>query len=279
MPRHAVRWPARAVAVVCFLPAFAAAAGSVPDPLDRWSLAVGGFRAVSDTTVTVRAGIDPYTAEGSFNFEDDLGLDSRQPVAHLRLDVLTTPGRKQALSLDYFGFDRENEVRIDRSIVYDGTTYEAFARVRGRLDYDFASAAYRWWMGEGATVWGVGAGLAYYRVDTLLEGEASFDGDPVHTATRSSDAAVAPLLVLGWRHALDDRWRLYADLSGVAKEGGALTGHIIDAGVGVEWFPWRRLGVAFEYGYTRIRLAREREYWDARLDLALQGPSVFLRVR
>ena len=277
MPSFAACWLAVAVTG---LPAGAAAAdASGPDPLDRWSLAIGAFRAVSDTTITARAGIAPYTASGSFNLEDDLGLDDRHPVGHVRFDVLTTPGRGQALSLEYFGFDRENEVRVDRSIVYDGYTYEAFARVRGRLDYDFASAAYRWWLGDGASVWGVGVGLAYYRVDTLLEGEASFDGDSVHASTRSSDSAVAPLLALGWRHALNDRWRLYADLSGVAKDGGALHGHIVDAGVGVEWFPWRRLGVALEYGHTHIRLVRDREYWDARLDLTLRGPSLFLRVR
>src|SRR5688500_268527 len=175
MTRHAARRFVHVLAFLVLSPIAAAAAE--PDPLDRWSLAIGGFRAVSDTTVSVRAGVDAYRAEGAFNFEDDLGLDSRQPVAHVRFDVLTTPGRGQALSLDYFGFDREHEVRIDRSIVYDGYTYDAFARVRGRLDYDFASATYRWWLGEGATVWGVGAGLAYYKVDTLLEGEASFDGD------------------------------------------------------------------------------------------------------
>lgn len=279
MPLRTARWLAVAFAILGLPSYVAAAQADEPDPLDRWSLSVGGLRAVSDTTITARAGVDEYTAEGSFNLEDDLGLDSRQPVAHVRMDVLTTPERGQGLSLEYFGFDRENEVGIERSIVYEGYTYEASARVRGRLDYDFASAAYRWWYGDGATVWGLGAGLAYYRVDTLLEGEATFDGDSVYAATRSSDAAFAPLLALGWRHAFDDRWRVYADLSGVAKEGGALTGHIIDAGVGVEWFPWRRLGVALEYGHTKIRLTREREYWDARLDLTLRGPSLFLRLR
>lgn len=250
---------------------------ATPSPLDRWSLSLGAFRAISDTTIHARAGVGDYTAEGSFNLEDDLGLDQRDPVLQMRLELLTTPD--QQVVLDWFAYEQENELSIARSITYDGHTYEASARVLGRIDYDFASAAYRWWMGEGATVWGIGAGIAYYRVDTLLEGEATFEDESVYASTHSSDAAFAPLLTLGWRHALSQKWRLYAEFAGVAKAGGALHGHILDASVGVEWLPLRHFGVALEYGRTEIRLVREREFYDARLDLALHGPSLFLRLR
>jgi hypothetical protein len=255
----------------------AAAGTGEPRPLDRWSLSAGGFDVASDTTISARAQSGEYGAEGSFNLEDDLGLDDRQPVAHARFEMLTTPS--QAISLEWFAYSRENEASLARTIVLDGTTFEASARVRGRIDYDFASAAYRWWFGERSTVWGVGAGIAHYRVATRLEGEASLDGETVRASTSSSDAAFAPLLALGWRHAFSERWRVYADLSGVAKDGGALRGHIVDAAVGVEWFPARRVGVALEYGVTKIRLVRERELVDARLDLALRGPTLFLRLR
>jgi hypothetical protein len=265
------------VAAANAAPAAESAEAAGPVPLDRWGLALGGFRAVSDTTISARAGIDEYTAEGSFNLEDDLGLDQREPVAHARFEFLTTP--HQQVVLDWFGYTRENELSIARSITYDGHTYDASARVLGRIDYDFGAAAYRWWFGDGATVWGLGAGLAYYRVDTLLEGEATFEDESVYAATRSSDDAFAPLLTLGWRYAPSERWRLYAELAGVAKQSGALNGHIVDGSVGVEWWPWRRVGLALEYGHTKIRLVREREYYDARLDLTLRGPSLFVRLR
>ncbi len=254
-----------------------ATAAAVPRPLDRLSLSLGGFEADSDTTISARGGTGGFDAAGSFNLEDDLGLDQRQPVVHARLDFLTTAD--QGVALEYFGYRRENETRISRRIVYEDRTWEASARVHGRMDYDFASAAYRWWFGERSTVYGLGLGVAYYRVDTLLEGEATLDGETVHASTASSDAALAPLLALGWRHAWSEHLRTYADLSGVAKDGGPLEGHIIDAAIGMEWFPARRLGLALEYGHTRIRLTRERDQYDARLDLVLRGPTLFLRIR
>lgn len=277
MPRSD-RFPRRVLLASALAFAVApAVCAAEPDPHDEWSVSLGAFRAITDTTISARAGAGGYHADGSFNLEDDLGLDDRTPVGLVRFDRRITPD--QSLSLEYFGFDRENEVGITRRIVYDGYTYEASASVRGRLDYDFGSAAWHWWFGDGATRWGLGAGVAYYRVDTLLAGEASFDGETVQASSRSSDAAFAPMAELAWRHAFSDRLRGYATLSGVAKDGGALHGHVIEAAVGLEWFPWRRVGFALEYGQTEIRLVRDRDHWDAKLDLKLRGPSLLLRLR
>jgi hypothetical protein len=156
--------------------------------------------------------------------------------------------------------------------------FEAEASLRGQFDYDFSSFAHRSWFGQGATVWGLGLGAAHYRVETRLDAGITVDGNSAGASARSSDAAIAPLLALGWRHAFSDHLRVYADLSGVAK-GGGLSGHIVDAAAGLEWFPSRRIGVAAEYGATDIRLERDGDVVDARLDLRLRGPTLFLRVR
>lgn len=254
----------------------APAPGQGPRPLDRVSVWLGGFQARSDTTVTALAHAGGATASGSVNLEDDLGLDQRQPVSHARLDFLL--GESQGFSLEYFGYQRVNSARLARSIEFDGQVFEAEARLRGEFEYDFASLAHRRWFGQGATVWGVGLGAAYYRVETRLDAEFSLDGDTAAAGARSSDAAIAPLLALGWRHAFSEHLRVYADLSGVAK-GGSLSGHIVDGAIGLEWFPFRRVGLAAEYGATDIRLDREGDVVDARLDLRLRGPTLFLRVR
>lgn len=262
---------------LALLAAPAAASDPVdPRPLDAVSLWLGGLQARSDTTVSARTTMPGEPATGRVDLEDDLGLDQRQPVTHARLDFLV--GRSQGLSLEYFGYRRANATQLSRTFEFDGQVYQADASARGELDYDYGSAAHRSWFGRGPTVWGVGLGLAYLRVQTQLEARLEVDGEVVTARSRSSDAAFAPLLALGWRHAVSDELRLYADLSGVVK-GGALSGHVVDAAVGVEWFPFQRVGLAAEYGQTRIRLERERGDTGARLDLRLQGPSLFLRLR
>lgn len=258
-----------------------ASAGAAPRPLDPVSAWIGGFEPRSDTTVTAGARDGEVDLGGQLNFERDLGLDRRQPVSHVRLDFLA--GQRQGISLEYFGFNRDNEVQLAREIEYDGRVYAAEAELRGELDYAFSSAAWRWWFGEESTVWGLGLGIAHYRVATAFEGRATVEGIEVDGRSRSRDAAFAPLLALGWRHAAGERVRVYAEVSGVAKDGGPLQGHILDTALGVEWFPFQRLGLALEYGGTHIRLERRRAgsdgAADARLDLELRGPSLFLRLR
>lgn len=249
----------------------------VSPALDRLSLSAGAFLARSDTTISASTSFEGRQAAGRFNLERDLGLDDGRPVAHARLEALV--GESQGFALEVYGFERRNGLSLARDIEYDGRLYEARAAVQGGLDYRFASAAWRWWLGEGDQVVGIGLGLAHYRVQSFLAGEASLDGERVAARTESDDAALAPLLALGWRRAVSPGVRLYADLSGVAKDGGPLQGHILHAAVGLDWFPTRHLGLAAEYGGTHIRLDRQRDLLDARLDLKLRGPSLFLRLR
>lgn len=266
-----------ALVLILLAPGAAIAAGGDPRPLDRTSVWLGGFNARSDTTLTATARFQGLSTSASLNLEDDLGLDDVQPVSHARVDFLV--GESQGFSFEYFGYRRSNRQAISRDFDFDGQTYLASAELLGKFDYDFGSAAYRWWFGEGTTVYGLGLGVAYYRVRTLLEASVSLNDESLGARTRSSDEALAPLLALGWRHGFSDSVRVYADLSGVAKGGGSLSGHIMDAAVGMEWFPLKRVGLAVEYGATSIRLDREREFISGRLDLDLQGPSVFLRLR
>ena len=258
-----------------------AAARAGDGPVDDWSLWLGAYDTTSDTTLWARGEAGDYAASGRLNLERDLGLGRRQPVAQARLE--TRLGESQGLALEYFGFERSNTATLAREFTWDGRTYEANAELRGQLAYDFASATWRWWLGEGETRLAPGLGLAYYRVDTAFEGRARLDDLAVEGRTASSDHAFAPLLSLAWRHALAENVRVYAEFAGVAKPGGALAGHIVDTQVGLEWFPFRRLGLALEYGGTQIRLDRRRAGADgsleARLDLKLHGPSLLLRLR
>lgn len=251
-------------------------AGDPGVPLDRFSLSVGAFHARSDTTVLARGQLEGQSLAGRFNLERDLGLDQVEPVTRLRLEWL--PGGRQGLALDVYGYRRANARTLARDIEYDGRLWSASATVEAALDYRFASAAWRhWWTGPDAA-FGLGLGLAHYRVDSHLAGEATVEGETVYAQSRDQAAALAPLLSLGWRQSLGPHWRLYADASGVGKAGGDLSGHVMEAALGVEYRLGRRLSLAAEYGGTQIRLDRRRGDLDARLDLKLHGPSLFLRL-
>ena len=125
----------------------------------------------------------------------------------------------------------------------------------------------------------MGLGAAYYKIRGGVTGSATLNGVTASAHTGADADAWAPNLQLGWRHAFNDQWRMYINASGVRKNGGNLNGHIYDAALGVEWFPWKNVGFGAEYAYTKIQLNQEKRAYDLDLDMKLNGPSAYVRFR
>jgi len=243
--------------------------------LDRVSIWLGGYYTTNDTTIGAS---DPSGQfYGNINLEKDLSFDKHKTEPRARLDFLI--GDHQGFSFDYYSLNREHSRSISDSLTYGGNVYNASAKVNGKLNFDFGSAAYRWWFGEGNDVFGLGIGAAYYRVDAHVSGMASLNGQSVQASSDYSDSAWAPQLQVGWRHAFNDQWRMYFDASGVKKNGGNLNGKIYNAALGMEWFPWQNVGLGAEYSYGRIKLNDNQSHYLANLDMKVNGPSLFLRMR
>lgn len=255
--------------------ASSASFADVSPALDRFDLSLGGYYANTDTTIG--AGDKSGQFKGNVNLEHDLGFEDHKTVPRVKLDFLI--GDHQGFSFDYFSINRSRIKTLSDDISYGGNDYDASASVRGKLDFDFGSAAYRWWFGSGNDVFGLGIGAAYYRVRAGISGIATLDGESAQASTSYSETAGAPLLQLGWRHAFNDSLRMYFDASGVKKNGGDLNGHIYNAALGLEWYPWKNLGLGAEYAYTRIKLNDEQDSYNANLDLKLHGPSAFVKFR
>jgi hypothetical protein len=259
--------------VACAIAAHAAAAAaeSRSPALDRASAWVGAAYGYP----TVQAGTDAYG--GSFQTRAFDLSDEQTLLPRMRFDLVL--GARHGVSFDYY------ELRSGRSKVasqpfrFLGTEYTAEASVSGRVDADVATAAYRLWLGSGNTVLGLGAGAAFYRLDLEVVGRASLNGQAIEARAGYASDEVAPLLTAGLRHALTERVRLYADASGIRRTGGRLNGHIYNTAVGVEWFPWRSVGFAAEYGAKRLRLERAGSSVDSWFDLRLDKPTLFLRAR
>lgn len=248
--------------------------------LDRFSLWLGAYEP--DASTTVSAGLNDPAVKGRINLQHDLGFPSHQTEPRVRLDFLL--GESQGFSFDYYRLDQRRTRTLDEAVGFHGDTFGASASVTGRVNFDFGSAAYKWWFGHESDVFGVGVGAAYYRVHASISGQATVYGSLIGPATGYASASTtndawAPELQLGWRHAFSDNLRMYLNASGVKKHGNHLGGHIYDAAMGVEWFPWRNVGFGAEYDYTRIHIHQRHRTYNDDIALRMDGPSVFLRVR
>lgn len=265
---------ASAATVVLAAASFAASAQQSP-ALDRVGIWLGGYDSHNDTNLSAD-GTGPYAGvQGNLGFEDDLGFKNHSIDPRVRFDFLL--GDSQGFSFDYYRIHRDRGASYAQPIPALGTDIDA--HVDATLDYDFGAASYKWWFGHANDVFGIGLGAAYYKVRFAARGGAEA-GDQAMSFSDSYDASAwAPMLTLGWRHAFNEQWRMYANVAGVKKNGGNLSGHIWNAALGVEWFPWQHLGFALEYSASRLHLHKDYDEGVAKLDLDSDGPALYLRAR
>ena len=250
--------------------ALAAPASADPSPaLDRASLSLGAFDA------SPRIGLNADTSFGHVDTGDS-DLD-RVTLPRIRAEMLL--GDTQGLSLDYYRYDKSYSTALTGATTSAGAPLTGDATLDAQLKLDLAEFAYKWWLGRGSDVFGLGVGAGYYHV--ALDGTATGTVAGLSSTASGSDSddAFAPLLELGWRHAFNSSWRMYAEASGIRKNGGRLNGHIYGGALGVEWFPARDVGLVADYGVSNIQINRDSSGSSDDIDLHLRGPSLFLKVR
>ncbi|MBA8884777.1 hypothetical protein [Dokdonella fugitiva] len=252
----------------------ATAAHAESRALDPASLWLGGYYTNAD--LSIRASADA----GSLGTVDTGRVhlaSGHETLARARLDLVFW--ESQGLTFDYYSLGRTSSHVLDQPFSYEGTDYDLHSTLTGKFDLAAGSAAWRWWFGGEDDVFGLGLGAVYYQAKLRMAGTATLDDASAEVTKRWSEDAVAPLVTLGYKHAFSENLRVYLDASGVRKNGGVLSGHIYDARVGVEWFPWQAVGIGAEYGVSRIHLKRNGEAYDATMDIDLDGPSLFARFR
>jgi hypothetical protein len=244
-----------------------------PSPaLDRFSFSVGAFN--SDPKLNASFG----TAYGTLQTGDI--KPGRFTMPRITADVLL--GDSQGISFDYYQYKRDYSGGITNNTSFGSFgTLSTFGSANVNTKLDFARLSYKWWLGSGNTVFGLGAGAAYYRATLGVTALAAVNGQVGTLSESSSGSAIAPMLELGVRHAITPDLRLFADASGVWKSSGRFHGNIYNASAGVEWFPIKNVGVVLAYGVTNIDLTRENNSFvdSSRLKVRLQGPSAFLKAR
>lgn len=244
------------------IPAFA----DLSPALDRLSVSVGVFRADPKFDVAVNT---PYGVLRS----GEIALN-KESIPRIKADLMIFDS--QGLSLDYYQLKRNYVGTVSNNT--PGSDLTTVGNANLDLKLDFAKLAYKWWLGSGNTVLGLGAGAAYYKVALNAGATASTGGSTAAINSGYDNNAVAPLLELGLRHAVSPQLRVFADLSGTKKSSGKLTGEIYNAAVGVEWFPLKNVGLVLDYGKSKINLNRQ-DVVDLNLNFKIQGPSAFLKVR
>jgi hypothetical protein len=242
--------------------------------LDRMSISAGAFF----TDPKIHLGGD--TNYGRIDTPNQK-LDN-ETLPRVKAEMLF--GDKHGVALDYFRFDEDYSGATSGSTVYEGRPVSGNISAEANLRIEMARLSYKYWIGQDKNAFGIGLGAAYLRAKISGSGVANLSASaPTVNYTFSgsssgSDSVWAPTIDLAWRHALNDKVRLYAEASGIKRNGGTVEGHVYNAAAGVEWMATPRVSLVADYGIQKIDLHRNGGS-NADLDLKLTGPSAFVKVR
>ena len=258
---------------IAALPLWAASAWADPSPaLDRVSVWLGGYQA------DIKGYASLKSADGIFDTGEQRVLEGRNNVQRARLDWLLMDS--QGFSIDYFRLNSKKQGAVSQPFTFNGVNYGLNASLASETTADVGNVSYRWWFGSGndRSIFGLGVGGAYYHLKLGLEGDVSGAGLSFSGLQTYSTSAWAPLLTLGYRYQVTDGVRLYADLSGSRKSGNN-SASITNAAAGVEWFPWKNIGVGLEYAGARVRYKKIEDGNEDLINMDLKGPAAYLRLR
>lgn len=236
--------------------------------LDRLSISVGELIANPKLDVGIN------TAYGNLQTGDV--LLGKQKMPRIKADIMLLDGH--GISFDSYQYKHNYSGRLGDNGNIGGNAITTVGNANLDIELSYAKLAYKWWLGTGNTVFGLGVGAAYYKLNLNASAGLNVNGTNATVKDSYTDNALAPLLDLGFRYAITPDFRIYADASGMKKSGGITNGSIYNEAVGVEWFPVKNVGAVLQYGVSEIKLNHDATIGE-NLKLKLQGPSAFIKAR
>ena len=251
--------------------------------LDRAGFTLGSYRNDLNLNGSVNGEIagTGTTLDGTeIDYERDFDFGGSHQL--LFAEASWRPFERHQLSFGYRRDARENGRRLQRDIVFNGDVFPIDAEVRARFEYQLFDARYTYWPWlTRQDALGVTLGVAAYRLELGLSGRLAVGGvGATQTETAQFDSDVpAPLVGLDYRHAFNRDWRFFADASAFKASVNAIDGHVANLNLGLEYYPWRHVGVALVYTGYELRGDVERAGFEGDLKLRSSGYQLQLRLR
>ncbi|TQD51299.1 porin family protein [Lysobacter aestuarii] len=249
------------------------------EPLDTFSIKLGGYASRFDTQLSVDGG----NLEGTeIDLDRDLNLDQDSTIG--LVGISWRPFEHHEFGLNYYQDDVSATKVLQRDIVFDGVTYETDTTVRAERNLDTYEAYYVWWAASHEN-WALGPrlGLVWYNLDFGIDLTVDANGNPVGSGAgfdRDANGDVpAPAIGGGWRWTPADDWRISADLGYFSADISDVDANVTYARAGVEWFPWDNWGFWVDVTANRIDADLKKDDFRGNFDFREEGVRVGVAYR
>jgi len=213
-------------------------------PWEKANLQVGGLFPIFDSDLVF--GIEGANNQ-SINVEDTLGLDSSLTV--FQIGGMFRPGesRRNQVEFSYAGYHRDGSAVLTRDIEIEGVTYPVGANVETVFNFDIISATYSYAIVQNERIRiALGLGIYVMPLNYNLNIQTSGDNSFIEGANTTLPL---PVIAVRGEFQLFRTLFLNTSVDGMYAEISDFRGGIVDFNLGLEYRPWKHVGIGVGYNY------------------------------
>jgi hypothetical protein len=238
---------------------------------DKFLLNVGIFGPFNK--ITLGADGEIFTDRTDIKFDERFKLDGIQ--SSFTLSFTWRFAKNYSVNTDYFSVKTSNSVRLDKTIEWNGLTYDAGVEVKG--GYEFA--LYKVFFGRVISRGNkheFGGGLGFHTITVVgfLEGNA-YVNNQAASFKRSNVNATLPLPNIGFWYfwAPNEKWAFTgrADWFGITISN--FSGDLLGLTPGVNYQAFKNIGFSLEYKYLALKAEVDKNSWKGNVNMDFHGPS------
>lgn len=252
------------------------------EPIDRFFVSLGAYRANND----VKLRWDPSSGDvpgAHLDAKRHLGLDldGTEPVFEIGGAFgHGDHGHRHRLTAFHYGRDATSSLTLTDDFQIGDDLYVEGADFEGDLEIKLLGVAYTWFFhNDGSSAFGVGVGAIRYEVSAAFAAAALIDEEIDAVSGSVSESNWVPQIHAEYVRSLSEHWRVALDASYVKKNGGGLSGDVLDFGARVDYFPWRHFGFSLGYNYNDLDLDFKRTRFTGSVDVKTHGPQLMATYR
>lgn len=238
--------------VILTHPAFDVAADEPEQPWEKGSVTIGGYFSAFDSSLEF--GVS-HLGGIKIDGESVLGLDTTLTL--FRANAMIRPGktRRHQLDLDYARYHRHGSGVINEEIVIDDEILLPGTEINSILNFDIIRGTYSYALLQDDRM-RLALGLGIY----IIPLEYGID------ITTTSDTRVfefrdvtlpLPSLAVRADFQLIPKLFLMTEINAMYLEVDQFTGSLVDTSIGLEWRPWKHLGLGAAYSAMSVHVESE----------------------
>jgi hypothetical protein len=239
---------------------------------EKFLMGLGLFSPFNKVVLGADGELDTENTD-DIRFDEQFQLDGVQNSFTLNFNWRFS--KNYSVSADYFSVRTSKTRILDKTIEWNGKTYEADASVTG--GYEFA--LYRIFFGRVISrgnkhEFGGGLGFHTVRIGGFIDGRASVNGVE-GSFERNKVQVTLPLPNIGFWYfwAPDQKWAFTGRVDWFGVSISNFSGNLWGLTPGVNYQAFKNIGFSVEYKYLSLKADVDKDVWKGNFGMDFYGPS------